>query len=252
MDNFNLYAQCYDLLYQDKDYQREVDYVDELIQQQSPAANQILDLGCGTGVHAQLFLAKGYNVDGVDLSEEMIVRAKRNFGDEEDLHFEQGDLRSFRNGKQYPIVTSLFHVFSYQNSNEDLEKAFKTAHTHLSPGGILVFDFWYGPGVLTDPPVVREKTLGNDRIGVVRKAIPEMHVDRNVVDVNYHLQITELSSGKVEVVKEKHSMRYLFQPEIELFLSLAGFDMQGCYQWLSTDAPSLDTWNAVVVAKKKS
>ena len=69
MENvFAKYSEYYDLIYTDKDYQKEVDYIDQLIQKYHPKAKTILDLGCGTGVHANLLAAKGYRVMGIDLS----------------------------------------------------------------------------------------------------------------------------------------------------------------------------------------
>ena len=64
---FYSYAQYYDLLYREKDYPGEVDYVDALIKKYAVNdARTILDLGCGTGGHAILLARKGYRVTGVD------------------------------------------------------------------------------------------------------------------------------------------------------------------------------------------
>ncbi|MCB0744230.1 MAG: class I SAM-dependent methyltransferase, partial [Ignavibacteriae bacterium] len=77
MNKFNLYAKYYDLLYNDKDYQGEVDYINKLIKTNSnQSSHAILDLGCGTGIHANLFTNLDYQVDGVDMSPQMIERAK--------------------------------------------------------------------------------------------------------------------------------------------------------------------------------
>ncbi|MDY0327537.1 MAG: class I SAM-dependent methyltransferase, partial [Arcobacteraceae bacterium] len=64
----DLYSQYYDLLYSDKDYIGEVEYVDSLIKANSNKVETLLDMGCGTGKHAELFCDKGYKVHGIDLS----------------------------------------------------------------------------------------------------------------------------------------------------------------------------------------
>jgi 2-polyprenyl-3-methyl-5-hydroxy-6-metoxy-1,4-benzoquinol methylase len=65
---FEDYVAYYDLLYQDKDYAREAEFVHRLIQDEMPGAVSILDLGCGTGTHAAIFAEMGYSVHGIDHS----------------------------------------------------------------------------------------------------------------------------------------------------------------------------------------
>jgi predicted TPR repeat methyltransferase len=69
------YAQFYDMLYKDKDYESESNYIISLIKKYNPEANSILDLGCGTGRHAELFSNKGFIVLGVDQSKYMLNEA---------------------------------------------------------------------------------------------------------------------------------------------------------------------------------
>jgi predicted TPR repeat methyltransferase len=69
------YGRYYDLLYRDKDYAAESEYVASHIRKHVPRAKRILELGCGTGGHAVLLAAMGFDVHGVDLSEAMLGRA---------------------------------------------------------------------------------------------------------------------------------------------------------------------------------
>ena len=76
MSVFNEYARYYDLLYRDKDYAAEAAYVASNIRRHSPRATRILELGCGTGVHAEQLARLGFIVHGIDLSETMLARAQ--------------------------------------------------------------------------------------------------------------------------------------------------------------------------------
>jgi len=251
MNSFNLYAKYYDLFYHDKNYEEEVNYVDELIKKNSLIeATHILDMGCGTGIHANLLSQLNYKVDGVDVSEKMIATARSNYSDNKKLRFFNGDITNFRSKNKYQVVTSLFHVISYQNSNDDLLSSFKTAFDHLEDSGLFIFDFWYGPGVLTDLPEIRTKTLATNEIKVKRKATPTIHFNLNVVTVNYDISISNGKSGKLEKIVEKHSMRYLFKPELEFYLEQTGFKLVSIYNWLTMDSPDSESWTAVVVAIK--
>lgn len=247
MSVFAAYSRYYDLLYRDKDYAAEARYVHELVQQHHPGARSMLDLGCGTGRHAELLGKHGYALAGVDLSEEMLKVARAtNPG----LHFVQGDVRSVRLGKTFDVVASLFHVMSYQTTNQDLRAALDTIREHLAPGGIFVFDCWYGPAVLTSRPETRVKRLEDENIHVTRLAEPLLHPNDNVVDVNYHVLIRDKQSGAVDELRETHKMRYLFVPEVELLLAAAGLRLTRVSEFMSAREPGFDTWNAVFVGTK--
>lgn len=251
MDKFNLYAKYYDLLYSDKDYQGEVDYINSLIKLNSNQNNYaILDLGCGTGIHANLFTKLDCQVDGVDMSPQMISRAKERYSGNVDLNFYVNSITDFKNDKHYDVVTSLFHVMSYQNTNSDVIKTFKTAFNHLKKDGLFVFDFWYGPGVLTDRPEPRIKILEDDFIKVKRQAKPKLHINENIVDVNYEIFINNKENNTFETINEVHSMRYFFKKEIEFYLEYVGFNVEHFYEWMTFKEPNTESWNVVVVAKK--
>lgn len=244
---FDAYARYYDLLYRDKDYAGESNYVAAHIRKHAPQAKRVLELGCGTGAHAEHLALMGYAVHGVDMSEAMLMRA----GERKDklppevainLSFGSGDVRAVRNDKKYDAVISLFHVMSYQTANEDLQATFETAAAHLNSGGFFLFDCWYGPAVLSDPPVVRVKRLEDDEIVVTRIAEPVMHSDENVVDVNYEVMITDKATGNLERVHEVHRMRYLFMPEIHALARRNNLDVVLAHEWMSHQKVSRTTW----------
>ena len=80
-------------------------------------------------------------------------------------------------------------------------------------------------------------------------ATPEIHVNRNVVDVNYNVEVTDISTRATETLQETHRMRYLFTPEIELALETAGMRLAASRAWMTDDPPGLESWGAVFVAK---
>ncbi len=252
MSVFNEYARYYDLLYRDKDYAGETDYVHNLIQRQSPGATTVLNLGCGSGRHDRCLVDRGYSVTGVDLSEEMLTAARDAAAGNRALEYVQGDVRTVRLGKTFDVVISLFHVMSYQVTNADLMEAFSTAHSHLAPGGVFIFDCWYGPGVLTDRPAVRVKELEDEAVSVTRIARPEMHPNENVVAVNYRVFLRDKANDSVREINETHRMRYLFMPELKLLLSSSGFEPLLFEEWLTSSRLEFTSWNAVVIARKSS
>lgn len=252
MSVFGKYSSYYDLLYKDKNYAAEADFVSALIEQHKPEAQHILELGCGSGGHALKLIEKGYHITGIDLSEEMLAIAESQReqlpnASLSKLEFLHGDIRHFRNKAKYDCAISLFHVISYQPTLDDLRASFITAREHLGGNGIFIFDVWYGPAVLTDPPVVRVKRMRNDEIEITRIAEPECFPNECRVDVHYTVFVRNRDSGAIDELREVHQMRYLSIPEIEMLAGSTGFKVSHFCEWMSGNKPSANTWSVCFV-----
>jgi len=244
---FANYARYYDILYRDKDYATEAEYVAGLIRRFLPSAQSILELGSGTGIHANLLAKKGFSVHGIERSQEMLARSlsltdKTTPGNGQ-LTFSPGDIRDIRLNRDFDAVIALFHVISYQTTNEDVTAAFETARHHLKSGGIFIFDVWYGPAVLTQRPEVRIKRMADDKTEVTRLAEPVLHPNENRVDVNYNVFVRDLATQAVSEFKETHAMRYFFKPEIVRWASLSGFTVNNSEEWYTAKEIGTTTWS---------
>lgn len=253
-DNFNLYAAYYDLLYQDKDYKAESDYIENIIKKYNSNVLTILELGCGTGIHALMLAKKGFFIHGVDISSKMIEKAKQRFETNSSikkcLKFDVGDIRELDLNSKFDSVISIFHVISYLTTNSDVQAFFTTASRHLNNNGLLIFDFWYGPAVLTQKPSVKIKRLENENLKVTRISEPVHHVNDNIVDVNFHIFAQSKKDNLITDFKEIHRMRYFFKPELELFAAQSGFEVLNLEEWLTGRQPSEQSWGACVVCRK--
>ena len=254
MSVFGKYSQYYDLLYKDKDYNAEVEYIAKLIDLHSPQSKTILDLGSGTGIHDFLLAKKGFKVTGVDISGNMIAEANSKLisdysSQKDSLNFNVGDIRTWESEEKFDVVVSLFHVMSYQVSNEDVKKALSTVKKHLKPNGLFIFDFWYGSGVLNDPPAIRVKRLENAYNLVTRLAEPKMYPNENAVDVNYTILVRDKSDDTIEEFRETHKMRYFFFPELREFTNNLEAKSISLYEWLGLNEPKIDSWTACMVIK---
>ena len=258
MDNFgDAYSQAYDLIYGDKDYASEVSYLETLIDRHLPAADSgrrrsILDLGCGTGRHAEALARSGHRVVGVDRSEAMIQRARLRCGSLDESRFLVGDITTLDLDARFDVGLALFHVICYQVENPALASAFRQVSRHLVQGGLFVFDFWYGPAVLLDPPLPRLRRIDSQHSRIIRFTEPSLDAARNTVLIRYHLLVQDLASGAWSEDREDHPMRYLFLPEMDLMLDSAGLDRVAEHKWLSME-PGLpeSSWNGVIVARKR-
>ncbi len=247
MNVFEKYAQYYDLLYQDKPYDQEAGYVDSLIRARLGSASSLLDLGCGSGRHARGFVQRGYQITGVDQSEQMLQAARDNLNGS-DVSFHQGDVRSVRLQKRFDVVVSLFHVMCYVTTNDDLKAGFRTVADHLNPGGLFIFDLWYGPAVLHQAPEVRVKRIDDRQVQITRIAIPHLLVNDNCVEVKYRLFVRDRKTDQIDEFAEHHRVRYLFLPEIHELLASAGLTLTFAYEWMTEKPPTIDSWSVCLGA----
>jgi SAM-dependent methyltransferase len=246
---FGKSSSYYDLLYKDKDYSAESLFLLDYLRKYDVTSGHILELGCGTGIHACLLANAGYKVNAIDISEEMIRRARIRSSHNTRCTFSVADVRNYFCNSRHDAVISLFHVFSYQTTNADLISTIKTASSNLKPSGILIFDFWYGPAVLSQKPSVTVKRAYSDSLHIIRTAQPELHTTRNVVDVNYTIDVFNVLEGAHLSFTETHSMRYFFLPELLYMLSSSGFSILESASWLDGGNLSTSSWSGMIVAR---
>lgn len=245
------YADHYDLLYNDKDYEAECDLLEEVFKKHDHQVKTILDIGCGTGNHSIPLAKRGYQVTGVDLSENMLVHAREKAnlsGAPVSLAFMQGDARKVEVKKRFDAVLMMFAVLGYQLTNEDVLAALNTVRKHLNPGGLFIFDVWYGPAVLAVRPSERIKVIPIPDGKVIRAASGSLDTARHLSEVKYRLWRVA-GDQMVSETEEVHQMRYFFPQELALFLFSSGLALQKISAF-----PSLEqlvderTWNVLGVA----
>ena len=250
MSNFQKYSAFYDLLYRDKDYAAEAAYVAQTIRKAIPHARTILELGSGTGRHGRLLAAMGFDVHGIERSPEMVFFARAASCppcSETDGSFscEVGDICTAHLGRTFDAVISLFHVMSYQTTNQSLQAAFQVATDHLKPGGLFLFDVWHGPAVLSQGPSERVKEVADERYRVKRTARPELDTNRSTVKVVYQMNCEDLMSGENVQFSEEHLMRYVFPTEVDLLAQNCGLRKVMTEEFLTGEPSSPSTWSVI-------
>jgi SAM-dependent methyltransferase len=247
---FGQYASYYDSLYAAKDYGRECEFLEAMFTRYAKhPVRTVLDLGCGTGGHSVVLSERGFEVLGVDRSAEMLAVATRRRSKAE---FAQGDIATFASGRTFDAAVCMFAVLSYLDTDAQLESFFNNVSAQLLPGGIFVCDFWHGPGVLTDPPGDRLKTLSRPDGEVLRFAQTELIPDKNVGIVRY--RVIHLDGSRVvSDIEEAHTMRYFFAPELEGFGRRSGLKMElFCDLFHAEKSADTSSWCASAVFMKEA
>lgn len=124
------FAKYYDKFYSKKDYQKEVLFLKNFINKK----DKIIDIGCGTGMHASLL--NDYNIDGLDLNKEMLEIAKTRINGS----LYQQNILDINIDKKYDVVMSMFAVINHLKDINELEKCLINLKKILKPNGKIIID----------------------------------------------------------------------------------------------------------------
>lgn len=131
----------YHILYNQRNDEEAELLIDNLSAHLKPQPNsRILDIACGRGRHAIYLNKKGYDVTGIDLSEQSITYAKQ--FENKSLHFYVHDMRKLSNISYYDVALNLFTSFGYFDTEKEHVNALKAFRKSLKPNGTLVIDYF--------------------------------------------------------------------------------------------------------------
>ena len=252
---FSEYAQYYDLFYENKNYSDESLFIKNLITKYDHRSKEdisILDIGCGTGIHALELMSYGYSVEGTDISSDMIGLAKkRSERAGKSIHFYNESFQSANKiNKKYEVVLALFSSINYVLTDADLAESFKNMYDLLNEGGILIFDFWNGDAVVRDYSPTREKTVTSDDIKIIRKTKSSVFKESNNITVDFNFDLFK-NDKIIDTFSEKHELRYFFIDEMKSIISRNNFQLINSCPFNEIEK-SLDPfdWNVTFVVKK--
>jgi len=220
---------------------REVDLLEDLLELQPGA--KILDLPCGFGRHSLLFGERGYQVTGIDNSQDFINLAKEKAKGKENITFIKDDMRKIDFEGEFDAVLNLFTSFGYFSDEENFQMAGKMAKA-LKPGGKLIID-----------TLNREWTMLQSREnGLVWLLYPDNTVF--LANNRYDLFSGRWFSDQVIVEKGQSSKQYqdirLYTfTEIALYLKQFDLKVINVFGDLERNEYQVKSRNMVIVAQKQ-
>lgn len=141
MDAYVSFAAVYDVFMDNVPYEEWSRNIVEILKEYGISEGLLLELGCGTGSMTELLAEAGYDMIGVDYSEEMLELAveKREKSGHDILYLLQ-DMREFELYGTVKAAVSVCDAMNYITGEEDLLQVFRLVNNYLDPGGIFLFD----------------------------------------------------------------------------------------------------------------
>ncbi len=130
----------YHLLYFERNDEEAANFITKLIDHLKPKmGSRMLDVACGKGRHSLQLADKGFDVTGIDLSEESIIEAQQN--ERKNLHFFKHDMRFPFWSNYFEYAFNFFTSFGYFKTQRENNNAIRTISKSLKPGGTFVIDY---------------------------------------------------------------------------------------------------------------
>lgn len=249
MEAYTSFAEVYDQFMDNVPYQEWADFLQEILQEEGVCDGLVLDLGCGTGSMTEELAHRGYDMIGVDNSEEMleIAMEKRQKSGADILYLLQ-DMQEFELYGTVRAVVSVCDSINYVTKADELEEVFRLVNNYLDPGGILLFDF--------NTEYKYREVLGD-------RTIAENREDSSFIWDNYYYEKEKMNEYELTLfIKEDHSQMYHkyqethFQKgytleEMKDLLKKSGLLFVAAYDAYTKHPPKEDSERICVVAREQ-
>jgi len=194
----------------------------------------VLDVACGTGILARELMNMGFQVSGIDISEDMINIAKENT---KDNSFIVADMKDFKLNKKFDIITCAFDSINYITNNKDMEKTISNIFNHLENNGFFIFD-------INTPYLYEDK-----HFGIIERTFDDKNFKQILeYDTVSRLGKTIFDFGNNEL--ETHIQKAYTVEEMDEILLNSGFEIMGRYKNFKLSPMEDRTYKVFYVVKK--
>ena len=250
MSAYEKFAQVYDLFMDNIDYEGWAEYVTDRLREYEITDGLVLELGCGTGTMTGLLAGKGYDMIGVDNSEEMLAEAmEKRVESGQDILYLLQDMREFELYGTVRAVISVCDSVNYITEPEELQEVFRLVNNYLDPKGVFIFDF--------NTRYKYEEILGDRTIAENREECSFIwdnyyYEDEKINEYDLSLFIeTDKDSGLYRKYEETHYQRAYTLEEMKELIRKSGLEFVTAYDAFSKNAPMDTSERIYVIAREQ-
>ena len=213
------FAEVYDLIYTFLDYKKTAKKVKKLIlKNKRTSGNKLLDVGCGTGKHLS-YLKNDFECTGVDLSQQMLDIARKNYSD---IRFIQANMIDLELQDKFDAIICLFSSIGYVKTYDNLKKTIHNFSNHLIPGGVLIIEPWLTKSIAIDG-LANMDTYNSENIKIARQSVSKIEGDISRFDMHY---LVAKKGEDVTYFKDRHELGLFDTDRMLKVIDEAGFDVK--------------------------
>lgn len=249
MEAYTSFAEVYDTFMDNVPYQEWADYLEERLKEYGIKDGLVMELGCGTGSMTQILSEKGYDMIGIDNSEDMLELAqekKRKTG--QDILYLLQDMREFELYGTVRAVVSVCDCVNYVIEEEDLTEVFRLVNNYLDPDGVFFFDF--------NTKYKYQEILGDQVIAEDREAcsfIWDNYYDEEEEINEYELTLfvqCEEQKSLYRKYQELHYQRAYTLDQMKKLLAAGGLHFEAAYDAYTLEEATSKSERITVIARE--
>ena len=248
MEAYSGFAEVYDTFMDNIPYEEWCGYLTGLLRDFGVPSGILLELGCGTGSMTELLAEQGYDMIGIDNSEEMLeLAAEKRAASGHDILYLCQDMREFELYGTAAAGVSVCDSMNYILEKEELKQVFSLVNNYLDPGGIFLFDL--------NTEYKYKELLGDSTIAEDREECS--FIWENQYDEEEKINIYDLAvfvrreDGLFEKYQETHYQRAYSLDEVKEALREAGMEFVAAYDAFTKEPPREDSERIYVAAREK-
>lgn len=248
MESYTSFARVYDTFMDNIPYKEWFQYITELLKAENVENGLVLDLGCGTGSLTQLMANAGFDMIGIDNSEEMLeIALEKKIQSKLNVLYLLQDMREFELYGTVRAVISICDSINYLMDESELLEVFKLVNNYLDPNGIFIFDL--------NTRYKYEEILGENVIAENRQDCSFIWENYYDVDecVNEY-DLTLFIKEENELYRKYQEIHYQKAYDLETVKRLiqeAGMEFIQAYDAFTTNPPKKDSERIYILAREK-
>lgn len=247
MDAYTGFASVYDMFMDNIPYEDWCRYLTGLLREHGVEDGLVLDLGCGTGTLTRLLAKQGYDMIGVDLSDEMLeIAMEKERENPNGILYLMQDMREFELYGTVRAIVSICDSMNYMLEYEDFTEVLRLANNYLDPGGVFIFDL--------NTIYKYQETMGETTIAENREEgsfIWENFYDEEeqINEYDLTLYIRE-EDGRYRRQEETHYQRAYDLDTVKQAIADAGMEFVAVYDAFTKEAPKPDSERIYVIVRE--